>query len=84
MSDPQNQNTAVSLLEAWISEEGILTGARFVDHIEYDPNWKGAFKVVLKEWIGKKQKRYVGEGPNKPGGLEIAIENALKEARRCT
>ncbi len=66
-------------LEGWLSEEGALTGCRQVHHIEFDQNWKDAFRVVLrvpaedeKGWI-----EYEGGGPAQPGGLELAIARAL-------
>ena len=58
---------ALRQLEAWLSEEGIATGARFVNHIEYDCNWRGAFRVILREWRDKKLFEWMREGTNNTG-----------------
>jgi hypothetical protein len=68
-------------LEAWISEEGVLTGAQQVAHIEYDCNWTGAFRVVLCEFRDGKEQEFIGEGPSVEGGLKIAVDSAIAKAR---
>ena len=72
---------ALRQLEAWLSEEGIATGARFVNHIEYDCNWRGAFRVILREWRDKKLFEWMREGTNNTGGLGEAVSCAVKAAR---
>lgn len=67
-------------LEEWLSQEGIATGARQVENVEYDSNWRGAFRVVLIEDIGAGTLRFIGEGPSRIGGLEIAFADALAKA----
>lgn len=67
-------------LEAWMSAEGVLTGARQVKRMEFDSNWKGAFRVTLVEWLGDTATEFVGEGPCAIGGLGIAIKSALAKA----
>lgn len=71
---------ALADLEAWMSQEGIETASRQIRHMEYDPNWTGAFRVVL---IAETGLQYVGEGPNKIGGLAIAIRAAIARAARA-
>lgn len=68
---------ALQLLEAWLSEEGVETGARCVHHMEFDSNWSDGFRVVLLDKSTEPPIEYVGGGPRMVGGLAIAIRDAL-------
>ena len=68
----------IEALDAWLSEEGVLTGARSVRHMEFDCNWREPYYVVLAEWHDPKVILFIGESRR---DLHTAIRSALAKAR---